>query len=67
MNSGILHMEDGKQPLKKQLLASDGGLSHDEEAVLPLEAKRHWAFFRKCACQWRWKAVEEAVGDDVFR
>lgn len=41
MNSGVLHMEDGKQPLKKQILASDEGLSHNEEAVLPLKAKRH--------------------------
>lgn len=38
MNSGILHMEDGRQQLKKRLLASGG--SHNEEAVLPVEVKR---------------------------
>lgn len=67
VNSGILHMEDGRQQLKKQLLASDGGLSHSEEAVLPVEAKRHPAFFWKCDCQWRWKAVETAVRGGIFR
>lgn len=41
MNSGVLHMEDGRQQLKKQLLASDGGSSHNEEGVLVVEAKRH--------------------------
>lgn len=65
MNSGVLHMEDGRQQLKKQLLASDGAMkmasSRNEEAVLPVEVKRH------CDCQWRWKAVEQAVRDDMFR
>lgn len=37
---GVLHMEDGRQQLKKQFLDSDGGLSHKEEATLPVEAER---------------------------
>lgn len=64
---GVLHMEDGRRQPKKEVLASDGGSSHKEGAVLPVEAKRHWAFFWKCDCQWRWKAVEEVVRDYIFR
>jgi len=63
VNSGVLHMEDGRQQLGKQLLASDGGSPHDEEAVLPVEAKRHVLL----DCQRRQKSVEEAERDDIFR
>lgn len=39
MNSGCWHAKDGRQQLKKRLLASEGGSSHKEDAVLAVEAK----------------------------
>lgn len=39
MNSGVLHMEDGRQQLKQKVLISDGSLSDSEEAVLSVEAE----------------------------
>lgn len=45
MNSGMLHMEDAGQQLKKQLLASSRSFSHGEETVLPVKTKGTELYF----------------------
>lgn len=45
MNSGVLHMEDAGQQLKKQFLASSRSFSHGEEIVPPVAAKDTELYF----------------------
>lgn len=45
MNSGVLHVEDVGQQLKKQLLASGRSFPRGEETVLPAAAKGTELYF----------------------